>query len=256
MFLGQPREHWLTVKEMSNDTRARARTDAASQEVFAKADDGLWAYADRMIADRELHPRSEQSDIVSALLMAEIDGKPIERAQVIGIIRLLIAAGHHSTSRAVGICIHYLATHPTLQEELRAHPTLIRPAIEEILRLESPVVAMPRRLTHAVELHGRQLACDEVVMMNWASANRDPETFDHADEFDLSRKSKQHMVFGSGIHLCIGAALARQELQIVLEELLSRTRRFELSAPATYEDIDHHGYAAVPLRLLPTNDAR
>jgi cytochrome P450 len=248
--LGQPKEDWKEIKDWSEATMPREKFDADQQRRFSEADAALWAYSRDVVADRKDHPRDADSDIVSALLAGSLDGTPIDEELVVGSVRLMIAAGHDSTSQALGICAHYLATHPELQAQLRSEPTLIPKAIEEILRLESPVVAMPRIVSENVVLHDAELKAGDRVMLNWASANRDPQVYDDPDQFRLDRGPTKHMVFGDGVHTCLGAPMARQEIRISLEMMLSSTTDFSLSGPIEYMDMVHYGFESLPLCLI------
>ncbi|MES2257134.1 MAG: cytochrome P450 [Pseudomonadota bacterium] len=248
--LGQPRQDWEDIKNWSEATLPGDFKNDAHARSFQAADAALWTYSRQVVEDRKRCPRNPQSDIVSALLHARPDGAAIEDDLIVGCVRLMVAAGHDSTSQALGICVHYLAVHTDLQTTLRAEPALIRKAIEEILRLESPVVAMPRIVAKDVELHGCPMKAGDRLMLNWASANRDPDAFDDPDAFRLDRGPVTHMVFGDGIHSCLGAPMARQELRLVLEMLLSATSHFDIAGATELMDMHHFGFDALPLRLL------
>jgi cytochrome P450 len=181
------------------------------------------------------------------MLAARVDGEPLDQELIVGVVRLLIAAGHDSTTSAVGITLHYLARNSADQQRLRSDPALIPAAIEEMLRLETPVLAMPRIVAHDTVLHGRELKQDDRVMLYWASGNRDPQAFARPDEPRMDRKPNQHLAFGYGIHKCVGAPLARLELRIALEEWLRRTRAFGLSGEPTMEPWHRFGPRHLPV---------
>src|SRR5207248_2701573 len=145
------------------------------------------------------------------------------------------------------IALHYLARNEADQQRLRANPALIPAAIEEILRLETPVLAMPRIVAHDTVVHGRELEQGDRVMLYWASGNRDPSAFERPDEARLDRKPNQHLAFGYGIHKCIGAPLARLELRVVLEEWLRRTEAFGLAGAVTVEPWHRFGPRHMPV---------
>jgi cytochrome P450 len=181
------------------------------------------------------------------LLVARADGEPLDEALIAGVVRLLIAAGHDSTTSAVGIALHYLARHRDDQQRLRENPALIPPAVEEILRLETPVLTMPRVVAHDTVIRDRELKQGDRVMLYWASGNRDSDAFDSPDEPHLDRKPNQHLAFGYGIHKCIGAPLARLELRVALEEWLRRTHAFGLAGEVTVEPWHRFGPRHLPL---------
>jgi len=145
--------------------------------------------------------------------------------------------------------MHYLAQRPALQDDFRARPEMIRPSIEEILRLETPVIAMPRCVTKDVVIEGSHLKTGQRLLLNWASANRDGTVFENPAEFSATRKPNNHLVFGMGIHSCLGAPLARQELLITVQELLSRTSRFSVAEEPQLMRMHHYGFASLPVSL-------
>jgi cytochrome P450 len=165
------------------------------------------------------------------------------------VVRLLIVAGHNSTTGALGNCILRLAAHPDLQQRLRAEPGLLPPAIEEFIRLEPSVQAMPRWANGDTDLHGRRVRKGEKVMLLWASANRDPDHFDEPDACLLDRTPNDHLTFGRGIHRCIGMDLARLELRVALEELLARTTSIELAEPPVRTTFIRQGVSYLPVML-------
>lgn len=234
-FLNQPEQDWETIKTWCEDAFLQGAEDAERLARFQAANDGLWEYSRQVVESRQAAPRDPADDLVSALLAAEVDGQPMDPDLVVGVVRLLIAAGHDSTTSAMGICLHSLARTPEAQARLRAEPALIPSAIEEILRLETPVLQMPRRVARDVTVHGREMKSGDLVMLYWAAANRDENAFPDPDQAVLDRKPNQHVAFGYGIHKCIGAPLARLELRVALEAWLSRTTEFHLAGDVRYE---------------------
>ncbi|MBF9033906.1 cytochrome P450 [Rhodobacterales bacterium HKCCE2091] len=250
-FMGQPAEDWAYIKRHSDDVRPIIFTSQAQRDLYANADAEMWDYSRRMVEDREANPRDPKTDIVACLLSTEIDGAPMDRDLVLGTVRLIIAAGHDSTTQALNICIHHLATRPDHQDHLRRNPEAIRAAIEEILRYRSPVTTMPRHVNTDVEIAGTAIAAGSILHVCFASANHDPEIFDRPDECILDRKPNPHMVFGQGIHGCLGAPLARQEMLVGLSSLLQRTKGFGLSGEPGRMKGHHLGYDALPMWIEP-----
>src|SRR5579875_1970359 len=122
---------------------------------------------------------------------------------------------------------------PRTSRRLREQPSLIPSAISEFLRYETPVMGMPRTATRDFERYGRRVAKGEQVFLVWAAANRDPQVFSRPDECVIDRRPNRHLVFGRGIHACIGRGLAEMELRAAVEEVLARTRWISLgSRPA------------------------
>jgi cytochrome P450 len=248
-FLDQPPEDWLQIKSWCEDAYLQSATEPSLHARFLAADQGLWDYSHAVVEDRKRHPRDVAVDPVSGLLAARAEGwiRPLDESLIAGVVRLLIAAGHDSTTSAVGIALHYLAGHAEDQQRLRADPSLIPAAIEEMLRLQTPVLAMPRIVAHDITVRGRELLQGDRVMLYWASGNRDPEAFENPDQPRLDRKPNQHLAFGYGIHKCIGAPLARLELRVALEEWLRATHAFGLADEATMEPWHRFGPRYLPL---------
>ena len=154
-------------------------------------------------------------------------------------------------SASVGILLHWLATQPDWQRRLRAEPTLLPQAIDEVLRIDGPLAANRRITTRPVALGGRELPAGTRLSLNWIAANRDPQAFDAPDTFDLARDPAANLLYGAGIHVCPGAPLARLELRLLMEELLIRTRSIGLTeghtpTRAVFPDA---GYASLRIRL-------
>lgn len=234
-FLGQPNGDWVEVKRCCEASYLQSSTDPDDRLVYEAADSWLWNYAEAIVADRTAAPRDVETDVVTAMLGGRVDDKPVDEALVTGTIRLLLAAGHDSTTSALGACLRFVAEDPDLQTILREQPRKIPAAIEEILRLHTPVLQMPRTVMQDVELHGRSLCAGDAALLAFGSGNRDEAAFPDADRFKLDRMPNRHLSFGTGIHTCIGNILARQEILVTLEELLARTRAFKLAAPVEHE---------------------
>jgi cytochrome P450 len=145
------------------------------------------------------------------LLAADVDEET-----TVGAIRLMISAGHDSTTSALGISILRIAENDELQARLRRDPGLLPAAADEFMRHETPVQAMVRYPVRDVELAGRQLRPGEPVELVWASANRDPDAFAEPEQCVIDRSPNKHLVFGVGIHKCIGMPLAQLELRVAL----------------------------------------
>jgi cytochrome P450 len=140
----------------------------------------------------------------------------------------LLIGGHHSTAAAIAGLINHVLEVPGLHDTLLADPELIPQAIEESLRLTTPLQMFARTATTDTEVAGTRIPQGGRIMLNYAAANRDETVFEDADRFQLDRTNNRHLAFGHGIHLCIGRPLARAELRICLEELLSRVPNLQL----------------------------
>lgn len=193
---------------------------------------------------------NEVADATDVLLSTEVDGVPLEDDQIVSVLRNW-TAGHGTLAASLGIVVLHLARETELQDRLRGDASLIPAAIEEILRVDGPLIANPRTTTRNVTIQGRSIPEGEHLTLMWIAANRDPLTFDQPKAVKLERNPGDGMVWGQGIHVCQGAPLARLEMRVALEELLSRTKRFEfvgddVPCRAVYPS---NGLTELPLRF-------
>jgi len=170
---------------------------------------------------------------MTELLRAEFEDhtgtrRRLTREEVLGYVNLLAAAGNETTTRLIGWTGKLLADHPDQRRELVEDRALIPNAIEEILRYESPSPVQARYVTKDAEHHGQVVPEGSVMVLLTASGNRDERRFPDADRFDIHRKIDHHLAFGYGIHFCLGAALARLEGRIALDEVLNRFPSWEV----------------------------
>jgi cytochrome P450 len=141
---------------------------------------------------------------------------------MVGLMAAFLGAGHHSTTSAMTSLVNEVFTRPAVRAAIAADRTLIPVAVEEALRLRPPFFGFFRRTTRAVTVAGAGIPAGTDVYMGWAAANRDPQMFEQPTAFRLDRGSNRHLAFGFGIHTCPGAALARLELRVLLEQLFDR----------------------------------
>jgi cytochrome P450 len=184
----------------------------------------LYAYISEQLVERQTRPRD---DMLTDLLNAEVaepDGSrrtlTLEESTAFAI--LIVSAGTETVARLLGWAGHTLAAYPEQRAELAADPSLLPQAIEELLRYEAPSPVNGRWTTAPVELYGTEIPPDSKILMLTGSAGRDERAFPDPDRFDIHRQFDQHVTFGYGIHFCLGAALARLEGRIALEETLAR----------------------------------
>jgi cytochrome P450 len=206
-------------------------------EVSMQAGGWLAEYLVGLLDERRATPRD---DMLTDLVQSEIERDGVVRqlttqeATEFGL--LIVSAGTETVARLLGWAGLLLARHPGQQAELAADPSLIPNAVEELLRYESPSPVQGRWLTETVELHGQVLPVGSKVLLLTGSAGRDDRAYPDADHFDIHRQFKLHVAFGYGIHFCLGAALARMEGKVALEETFKRFPRWSV-------DLEH----AVPL---------
>ena len=183
-------------------------------------------YFRRLVPERRARP---QNDLLSGLLAAEEHGDKLSPDEVIAMCLLLFIAGHETTVNLIGNGTLALLRHPEQLKKLRAEPSRIGNAVEELLRYDSPVQRTARITTTEVELAGQPLAKGTMVITALGAANRDPAQFADPDRLDVTRKDPRHISFGFGIHFCLGAPLARVEGQLALGTLLRRAPNLALA---------------------------
>jgi cytochrome P450 len=215
---------------------------------LTKAYEAIFAYFDRIIAERRRHPGE---DLVSALVAAEADGKRLSEDELLGFCALLLIAGNETMANFLSNAVLTLDRQPDARRELVAEPSLLPSAVEELMRFEPSVHELGRTLTRSVELHGQTLPKGDRVLLMLAAANRDPRRFDAPGRLDLRRDPNPHLSFGFGIHFCMGASLARLEARVALEELLASLPGYRVATPEIrwFRTPAVRGPAALPLEL-------
>ena len=168
------------------------------------------------------------------------------------LVRSFLSAGIDTTVYGLGNALYCMARYPEQWRTLRENPNLIRGAFEEVLRFEAPVQTFFRTTTRAVDVAGVQLGNGEKVLLFLAAANRDPRRWDKPDRFDVTRRAAGHMTFGTGIHGCVGQAVARLETEAILSALARRVASFELTGePERRLNNTLRGFDTMPLRIVP-----
>ena len=189
----------------------------------------VFRYAEEMALERRSNPAD---DIVTALLTAEPDGQPLTDLEFKNFFTLMMVAGNETTRHTISHGLIYLLEHRDQLEQLRDDPArLSAPATEEILRTSSVTMHFRRTATEDVVLRGRTIRSGDRVVMWYPSANHDEEVFDSPFTFDIRRQPNDHLTFGTGRHVCLGASLARLEVRVVFEELLRRVASIEITGP-------------------------
>jgi len=222
--------------------------DTGSQEDLVRAPaEAIYTEFSRILEERR---GARRSDLMSALLDAELDGKQLSREELLGFCFVLIVAGNDTTTNLIASGAVLLAEHPEQRSALAAEPSRIPAAVEEMVRFESPAQALPRIARRDVELHGVRIPAGAELKLLWASANRDEREFDAPDRFDVRRDPKRHLGFGFGVHFCLGASLARLEARVAFEELLARFPHYEIQgSPGWLTSVWARAHDAVPVRL-------
>ncbi|MDD7813111.1 cytochrome P450 [Mycobacterium sp. CSUR Q5927] len=186
----------------------------------------FFAYFNALTADRRAHPTE---DLASTIANARIDGEPLSDLDTVSYYVIIATAGHDTTSAAIGGGLQALIEHPDQRERLRADPSLMPTAVEEIIRWVTPVKEFMRTATADTQVRGVPIAKGESVYLSYVSANRDEEVFDDPFRFDVGRDPNKHLSFGYGVHFCVASALARMEIDSFFRELLPRLDAIEMA---------------------------
>ena len=190
-------------------------------------------------------------DVTAKLLQERIKGEGLTRSQLISILRNWAVGEIGTMAAAMGILVQFLTDNPAIQQQLRDTHGKIPEAIEEILRLQGPLVTNRRKTTCPVTLGGRNIPAESIISINWISANRDDAVFEQADEFRWGRDQSQNLMYGAGIHYCPGAGLARMELKAVISALLEASSDIQSAGQTTPAHYPASGYATLPIHVIP-----
>ncbi|MDX3809704.1 cytochrome P450 [Bosea thiooxidans] len=246
-FLGWPDSlHGPLLSWVRKNYEATLARDTAAMAAIALEFDG---YISELLEARRQAGSAAPDDITTSLLQDRINDRRLSHEEIVSILRNWTVGELGTITACVGILAHHLAQNQELQQKLRENLSLLPAAIDEILRLQAPLISNRRVTTRSVEIGGRKIAAGERITLMWASANRDEAIFGDPDEVRLDRDPEQNLLYGRGIHVCPGAQLARLELRVLMEELLTRTRQIapvptQLAVFAIYPA---GGFAALPL---------
>lgn len=217
-LMGLPQEDLDLFLELKDGIiRPHKQTSDLEEMKQVRIDTGkrVYAYFGDVIKDRLAKPRD---DLMTYLVSAEIDGQRLSENEVLDICFLMLLAGLDTVTAAIGCNVAYLANNPEQRKKLVANPNILDSAIEELLRWETPVIAVPRVLKQSTTLHGVELEEGQMVTLLIGACNVDPGEFEDADVVNLERERNRHLGFGGGAHRCLGSHLARMELRVALEE--------------------------------------
>jgi cytochrome P450 len=191
--------------------------------------DGFLAYLDRLIRDRRASPGNPERDVLTRLIQGEESGERLTAKELAHNCVFLLNAGHETTTNLIGNGLAALLEHPTETRRLVAEPTLVKTAVEEILRYESSNQLGNRITTQEVEIGGVRMPPNTQVTLCIDAANRDPAQFDDPDRFDVGRAPNRHLAFASGTHQCAGMSLARLEGAVAISRFLARFPNYTLA---------------------------
>jgi cytochrome P450 len=231
-ILGLPEADWPRFLRLSTDLIAIMRN--WDRALAASAE--LRGYFEQIIADRRRNPHD---DLVSQLVLAEVDGQRLTDEQIYPFLLLLLPAGAETTYRSSSNLLFGLLTHTDQLDAVRADRSLLPQAIEEALRWEPPLLNISREATEDTEIGGIAIPKGAFVAVALGAANRDPRRYPDPDAFDIFRDPKQHISFGDGPHMCLGMHLARLETRVLMNAVLDRLPGLRLDPAA--EDTHIHG---------------
>jgi cytochrome P450 len=241
MLLGIPVDDQIAVREKTDsDLRTRRGEPMQVRQEKVANGDMFAEYIDW----RAKHP---SDDLMTRLLNAEFEDehgerRTLTRDEVLTYTAVIAGAGNETTGRLIGWLAKLLAEHPDQRRDVVQDRSLIPKVIEESLRFEPTGHATARVVTHDVEYHGTTVPAGSAMLLLIGSANRDPRHYDQPDVFDIHREDASHLTFGWGVHHCLGAALARLEGRVALDEILNRFPEW---------DVDHDA-----IELAPTSTVR
>ena len=250
-MVGVPDSDLDLFKSWSDDLATFVGSAQATPDKRERAERGATAmteYFGTVIDHRRRHPVEDQT-IIDHMIAAREGGDALSEAELVANCVLLLFAGHETTTNLFGNGLLALLRHPDQLSLLTANPTLAGGAVEEILRFDGPIGTTTRVALEDVPLGGRTIKRGDRVFSMIHAANRDPRRFDDPHRFDIRRGDKGHIVFGYGIHFCLGAPLARMEGEIGLTALVRKLRNIELldADPPWHDSLVLRGVSTLPI---------
>jgi cholest-4-en-3-one 26-monooxygenase len=231
-MFGIPRSDWAMMFRLSNAMIGPADPEYGGsgeiKENLERTRLEFFQYFNQLCEDRRNSPRG---DVASALANGSVNGEPLPPFELLSYFALLIVAGNETTRNATTGGLYAFINNPAQWERLKRDPSLITSAVEEVVRWTSPVIQFARIARADTELHGQKIREGDALALFYPSANRDEDVFDRPSTFDIGRNPNRHLAFGIGEHFCLGAHLARLELQVMFRQLAERLESVELAGP-------------------------
>lgn len=243
-----PESMWDQIRHWSDLQTAAGDPDlSGTEEEVQQASVEMGTYGFELAMQRKSEPGD---DLISLLLNVEVDGHTVTEMEFASLFVQIAVAGNETTRGLISSGMHELLKRPDLYQTLEADPSKLPVAVEEMLRWSTPLHYFRRTATEAVELHGQQIQENDRVMLMYTSANFDDRVFDKPEQFNPFREKNPHLAFGHGIHLCLGANLARMEARIFFEEFFRSFHQPELLAePQRIRSNLVNGYKQMPIKL-------
>ena len=250
-FLTVPRNERGPLRDWSLRILGALEVDISAEQRAAgdQAVEEFCAYLLDLVSRRRKEGQGDATDILSILIRSHDSGE-LSESELLHNCIFLLNAGHETTTNLIGNGVAELLRHPDQLSLLRQSPELIKSAVEEILRYQTPNQLGNRELTEDIEVGGVSLRTSSTVTLCIGAANRDPARFDDPERFDIRRQPNPHLAFATGIHSCLGMTLARLEGQVAISALLNRYPDLELAGPAMHQKRSRfRGYVSLPVRL-------
>ena len=251
-MIGVPPEDHRKIFDWSNTMIAMGGDPeyGGSLEAATQAATEMFAYWDAMAAERAEHRRD---DLASILLDGEVEGEKLTQTEFNVFLLLLAVAGNETTRNLISHGMNFLMENPEQRERLIDDMSLLPSAINEMLRMATPVMHFRRTLTRDTSIGGQDMRAGDKVILWYVAANRDPEVFEGPHRFDVGRPECEHVTFGAGgAHFCLGFSLAELEIKIMFEELLARLPDMAMTAPASRLRSNFiNGLKHLPVKFTP-----
>jgi cytochrome P450 len=260
-MIGVPAADWLRYKRWSDAilkiANSISKDEEATQAIqeYRSVTAEMRSWLPELITSRQ---REAGDDLLSRLVHAEVDGQHLNHEEILGFLQLLLVGGQETTANLINNAILCFLEYPDQLARVRAALELLPSAIEEVLRYRSPLQWMPRVTRSQFETHDQIIPPGKLVLSMIGSANRDCRQFRDGEDFDITRTPNPHLAFGTGIHACLGAPLARLEARIALADLLDRAEAFQLASdePWTPQKAKHvHGPSSLRISYAPRRRA-
>lgn len=246
LMLGIPVDDAGELKALADAMLETVPGEAGATDAARRAAAELRQYWLDAIADRRVTPAD---DLISAIAHARVDDEVVSVDEQVGMCNLVFEAGNATTSTLIANAILALGEHPEQQRWLRENPDAMPAAIEEFVRYESPVQGLLRTALVDIDIHGATIPAGARVLLVLGAANRDPRIWDEPNQLDLTRDPEPNLAFGDGIHLCLGAPLARLEAPIALRQFLERYPSYEIVGKQRFHDVSMRTLSSLRVKV-------
>jgi cytochrome P450 len=242
-MLGIPGERYPEFRHWSDHSVADLAGLDVDPAVVKQARRDMMQFFLDLVTERRASPGD---DLISAIVSGP---EPLDDEFAVAFCFTLLVAGNETTTNLIGNAMLALLAHPDQAEQLWADPTQVPSALEEALRYDPPAQTNIRRARVDTSIAGHDIPAESLVVLLIGSANRDPRKFPDPDRFDITRNPREHLSFGNGVHLCLGASLARLEARLAYETLMARVHNIRLTGPVVRQYAQLRGVRQLPIAL-------